>query len=648
MFEHSTREPIVGAGSIEEAILGALADDRLDVRAEAVNHASRFVDPDELMRFVADHDDAVRRNGAIEALQLAGPRSAPALIRALEHPDPEVAMFAAGILGKMRDPCVVTHLVKMLDHDDINVVQAAIDSLAMLRAQDAVDPLIAVLDRDPWLRFAAIRALGRIGHPRAVRALLPLIEEEGIGEAVVDALGDIGSAEAIDRLAAVLRKSTDFDAFVACLRAVGRALQRQPNEDQLRRLPSWSALAGEGGAGVQRALRKVLSQGGAERESKEAATAVVRALRIRGLYDALVKATGDPGLWDVALFSALCIGGDLEPALAAALPSSDAYVKRFACVCAGILRLRALVPHLTPMLTDPQPVIRAAAIEALARINHTPALSAIARALGDESDDVHVAAVVALSRMDAAAVTRALRADVPPTKRAIRGALDVMVANPHPDQRMLVEACVADDEPSVRRAAVMALSAQVMPEATEDLAPMLKDPAPEVRREVLHALARSRHPRARDLLVAHLAADPETRADSACALAELGDPGATPALLQHFPGASAIVRLAILDALAELAEPSAEPLFVRLLADADPEMRRSAVLALGRLGTRTAFTYLASAASDASWEVRAAVAETVRIEPRTGTSAVLEQLCLDPHSAVAGRARRRLEELEGG
>src|SRR5215472_17237788 len=141
MFDQPTRDQLGKGGSIEEAILSALSDDRLEVRAKAVDQASRFVDPDELMRFVADHDDAVRRNGAIEALTLAGPRSAPALIRALEHPDPEVAMFAAGVLGRMRDPCVVSHLVKMLSHDDINVVQAAIDSLGQLRAADAVDAL---------------------------------------------------------------------------------------------------------------------------------------------------------------------------------------------------------------------------------------------------------------------------------------------------------------------------------------------------------------------------------------------------------------------------------------------------------------------------------------------------------------------------
>jgi HEAT repeat protein len=648
MFEQSMRRQRVGAGSIAEAILGALTDDRLDVRSQAVNDASRLVDPDELMRFVADHENAVRRNAAIEALALAGPRSAPALIRALEHPDPEVAMFAAGILGKMRDPSVVTHLVKMLGHDDINVVQAAIDSLAQLRATDAIDALLGVLDRDPWLRFAAVHALGRIGHPRAVRALVPLIEEEGIGDAVVDALGDIGSPEALERLADRLHQCPNFVAFVDCLRAVGRALQRQPDEDRLRSIPSWSALAGEGGAAVRVSLRRVLSQGGGEHDSREAATAVVRALRLRGLYETMVKAAGDPSVWDVAVFSALCIGGELEPALEAALPSSDVHVKRYICCCAGMLRLRALVPHLTPMLTDPQPEIRAAAVEALARMNHAPALPAIARALGDESDDVHVAAVVALSRMDPSAVTRALRADVPPTKRAMRGALDVMVANPHPGQRMIIDACIADDEPSVRRAAVMALSAQVTPRATEDLATMLEDPAPEVRREVLHALARSRHPRARDLLVGHFASDEETRADSACALAELGDPGATPALLEHLDAAPPFVRLSILDALVELAEASAEPHFVRLLDDADPEMRRSAVLAVGRRGSRAALGYLASAARDASWEVRAAVVEALRGQPGASTNAMLEILCLDPNPAVANRARRRLEELEGG
>jgi HEAT repeat protein len=298
------------------------------------------------------------------------------------------------------------------------------------------------------------------------------------------------------------------------------------------------------------------------------------------------------------------------------------------------------------MLTDANPEARATAIEALARVGYLPALPTMARALDDESEDVHVAAVIALSRMEAEAVTRAIRADLPSTKRAMRGALDVMRANPAPAQRIFIDACISDDDPTIRRAAVAALAVQLDPSSIDDLAPMLDDPAPEVRREALHALARSRRPRVRDLLVDQLADDPSTRGDVACALGELGDPSATPALVRHFEGSPPLARLAIIDALANLGEASAEPLLVRLLGDSDTEVRRSAVLALGRAPSRTALRYLVSAAWDERWEVRAAFVEAVSGETGTAVKATLEQLCLDPHSIVASRARRRLEEIE--
>jgi HEAT repeat protein len=557
-------------------------------------------------------------------------------------------MFAAGILGRLRDPSVVSPLIELLGHDDINVVQAAIDSLAQLRAPAAVGALLGVLERDPWLRFAAVHALGRVGHPSAVKALLPLVEEEGIADAAIDALGEIGSAEALERLAVLLRRCADSDAFVGCLRAVGRLLQRQPNEDRLRAVATWSALAGEEASPIQLSLLKVLSdQGaGAERESKEAATAVVRALRMRGLYGALVKVARDPTLWDVARFSAMCIGNEIEPALAVGLSHPDPFVRRFACLCAGMLRLESLAVQIEPMLSDPDEGARATAIEALGRMSHLPALPQIARALDDESDGVHVAAVVALSRADAAAATRALMADLPRSARAMRGALETMRANPHPDQKSLIDVCLAAADPAIRRRAVAALAVQVTVVAIEELVPILEDPSVDVRREVLQALACWRHPRARDALVKQLADDPDTRADAVRALGELGDPGATPMLVRHYDGAAPVVRLAILDALAELGEPSAEPLLVRQLDDADCEVRRSAVLALGRLGTRTALTYLTAAARDSQWEVRAAVTEALGGDIDPALKATLERLSLDPNALVAARARRRLEELE--
>src|SRR5438128_1900622 len=121
------------AGSIEEALLGALRDSDSHVRLRAIADAARVVDPEALISAVADQSNAIRRNAAIDALARGGARSVPTLIRALRHADPEVVMFAAGVLGRTRDASAVPHLIALLDHEDINIAQGAIESLARLR-----------------------------------------------------------------------------------------------------------------------------------------------------------------------------------------------------------------------------------------------------------------------------------------------------------------------------------------------------------------------------------------------------------------------------------------------------------------------------------------------------------------------------------
>src|SRR6185369_1042796 len=103
-------------------------------------------------------------------------------------PDGEVVMFSAGVLARTGSPAAIPHLVSLLDHEDINVVQQVIDSLAQLRSTLAVDSLLKLLDREPWLRFAAVHALGEIGDGRAVSALLPLLEEDSMRDVVLGAL----------------------------------------------------------------------------------------------------------------------------------------------------------------------------------------------------------------------------------------------------------------------------------------------------------------------------------------------------------------------------------------------------------------------------------------------------------------------------
>src|SRR5689334_19947969 len=99
--------------------------------------------------------------------------------------------------------------------------------------RSAVDALVKVLDRDPWLRFAAVHALGEIGDQRAVPALASLIDDELVRGAVIRAMGKIGSKEALAVLFRVLRESQNTSTFAECLGAIGEALDFQPNQEAL-------------------------------------------------------------------------------------------------------------------------------------------------------------------------------------------------------------------------------------------------------------------------------------------------------------------------------------------------------------------------------------------------------------------------------
>ena len=311
------------ATSIEEAVMHALRSSDVRIRAGGIASASRSIDPEALVEAVADPSDAVRRNAAIEALTRAGPRSVPTLIRALHHRDVEVVMFAAGILGKTRDATAIPHLVRLLDHEDVNVAQGAIESLAQLRAAPSVDALIKMLDRDLWLRFSAIHALGAIGDPRAVGPLKALLqgEDDGLGDAVVPALGRIGSRDA---LRVPLRASS---SGAAATRSASRSasarsgppLQQEPDGTAvLARIEAWSKLGTADASEVHLRLLKVLSAdagqivaGADELELKAAALEMIRALRLKPLYGALVGAARDPLLREPLQFCILSLGAEM-------------------------------------------------------------------------------------------------------------------------------------------------------------------------------------------------------------------------------------------------------------------------------------------------------------------------------------------------
>jgi HEAT repeat protein len=637
-------------GSLAEAIL--LAIERMDPseRRQAIADAARNVPADDLTRAMGDQVNAARRNVAMEALTLGGSHSIPALVRSLTDPDPEVVMFAASVLGKSRDPAAIPHLVALLEHDDINVAQAAIDSLSQLRPAPAVDALIRVLDRDPWLRFAAVHALGEIADPRAIGSLLPLLEDEAVREIVIEALGKIGSPEALSILSGLLRESGDSSSFGLCLRAIGELLTHHPDDKTLRRVSEWMILRTDQGQAVQERLLAVLAPDRTEGHAPEydveatgAAAMVVRALQMRPLYTALIMAGRHPALRELLQFCAVSIGAEIAPAIRMGLSHFNGHVRALACRCAGAIGLREFAPRIVAMLGDAEATeTRVAAIEALWRLNDDASVPALISLFRDDSAAVREAARGGLTRMNAEAVTNAILWEkfVDPVPRKL--ALEVARANPHPRQMAFVRTCLSDPNADVRVAAVQAIAVQSAYDISKPLEALLVDPSIDVRRAVVRVLARTRRPRVAMLLLAHLERDSATRAETIAALAELGDASIAPHLVEVFERESEDVRLTIIDVLTELREPIVEPMLVRLLADASPTIRRAAARATARFGTEAAMRHLFVATRDQDQSVRAEVAELLPLE-HPGAIAALERLCMDSVEEIASIARRRLE-----
>src|SRR5215210_8680168 len=78
----------------QEVILAALEDESPVVRDRAIRLAARYVEPQVLGELVADEANAIRRNGAIAALERQGPYAVRHLESMLKRLEVDVVMFA--------------------------------------------------------------------------------------------------------------------------------------------------------------------------------------------------------------------------------------------------------------------------------------------------------------------------------------------------------------------------------------------------------------------------------------------------------------------------------------------------------------------------------------------------------------------------
>jgi HEAT repeat protein len=628
---NASREIGIGE-SLNDAVLLALANVDRAERERAIERAAEAVAPEQLVRLIST-DDAVRRNAALEALGKGGRRSVPALVQALRDPDPEVVMFAAGALGKTRDPSAIPHLVEILKHKDLNVCQAAVESLGELRAVSTLGALGELLRGHSWLRFAVVHTLGEIGDPSSIRTLIDLLADEELRHSAVASLGKIGGIEVIGALLQQLDVGHSPAEFTLCLQALGSALVQLPDPTVLQKTPAWVAFAKDAeakvGAGLRHVLRVALEPGDSAEEqvNKEAAIDLIRCLRLESCY--------------ALLFAAAEIGLGLERYLTSALSHRNGNVRRFACRAIAAGSFEAGAAAVTSLLTDPDETIRAAAVGVLGRLHHTDGLPGIVARLDDDSKGVRSAAAQTLARMDARLVTIALLRNPKVLTDRQLVVLSIMRNNPHPLQRGFVEASLGHADEHVRGGAVAAFAAQGS-DLVELLEPMLADPSADVRRSAIAAISQRPSERTRQLLLGLLERDRGARADVIKALGRIGDSRVVPKLIAIFDSCTTDEQINAIDALEVIEPPGVEPFLARLLGHQDSSVRRHAVRALVRIGTAPALRRIVIALRDDNPRVRMTVSKALASCPHPIARSTLERLSLDAAESVAAFARSQL------
>lgn len=513
-----------------------------------------------------------------------------ATVAATRTEDADVREIALRALARIGDPRAVGPLVEALRHSEVWLVPRIADILTR-HGDLAVDPMIEFLEapaRHPARAWAA-SILGEVGAARAFPAL-------------VRALGDLDDE--------VRAKGASALGRIGDRRAVGYLL------DHLLSDPAPF-------------VRARIAQALGQFDEPE-------------VVDRLVRALGDPAWW-VRMRSVEAleqVGAQAEGPLLMALDDTDPEIRIRAAVALERLGVPARL-----IATLERGESTAEATETIARFGNAGARELLAEGLAHAAPAVRGAMIEAIRRAGrrdlAAELTHLVRTDgeaglraaALDTLRGLGAAEGIPAALDHlndPDQRVRTAAMLlvgqlggpelasqirprtSDPDPVVRAATASALGLTQATDAAADFIRLLKDPEADVRAAAARGAADANVREATDTLLGMLTDDdPAVQREVVLALGRLGSAPAAATLLRHLGVAAPGVRGAIAAAVTRLDASQVPALLDKLIEAGDSESKLAVVRTVAQLRSPAAASVLGMLWRDADAPVRAATAETL-------------------------------------
>lgn len=658
-----------------------LTDPAPFVRARIATALGRFDDPEVIERLVRGLGDSAWwvRLRSIEALEQIGPRAEPSLLTALDDPNPEIRIRAAVGLERLGLP--VTLVGRIVRGDGVPEATETLGRFAAAGARELLAELLlhpalpvraavvaasrrsgrgdlapelaerARRDPEPTLRAAAFDALAAIGaHDAAGPALEALGDEDDrVRAAAIRLLVGLGGPEIVVRLrnrAAAPEPVTR----AAAVRALGRlgTLDAKPDflrlmSDEHPEVREAAALAA-GEARITALAPRLI--GLLDDASAEVRLAAARGLGQVGDATALEPLAGAFAAADSALRDAIVSAvqrldpGSVGGLLTTMAEGGDAAAKLSALRTFGRLR-SAPVDAVERLARDPDPMVRAAAFEAVPRVRRAVPDDLIAAGLQDADEEVRAATLDAACRIELvspAVILALLERDLSAHVRQ-RAALAAGLLRVEGGEAALRATCDRPDAVAVRAAAVLAIGAFDQESLIARLAEMAE--ADEVRAYLQRRLGddpryrwlRRRLSRAGRLELRALAAGD---ADRAAGLLGEG--------LRE--SRSQAERIRMVSGLRALEGDRARALLLQVLrGDPIADVRMAALVALGSLVDADELLVAAQGAlRDPSLLVRrTAVGLFGKVPPERGLPVLLQALRADDDPAVLASAAELAE-----
>jgi HEAT repeat protein len=299
--------------------------------------------------------------GSPNVEKLKAKRDIPGLVKALDYQkDPQVRQDAALALGTIGDPQAVAALLAALKQGDEPTREAATRALGQAGAARAVEPLIAALsDPAPSVRRAAVAGLAHLSDPRAIEPLIALLRQpdETLSPEIVQALAQIGAA---------LRKGGTGEGEEETTRLLVNplaALLQDQDEAPRTRQAAATALEQVGWQPAQ--------------DETSAAYWIVRQQWERSV------AVGEPAV----------------PYLVAALTDQETTPEARQAIFRSLVQIGpSSAPALIALLKHAETDVRKAAVHALVSLGAS-ALPSLIEALHDEHEEVRLAVVIILGQI---------------------------------------------------------------------------------------------------------------------------------------------------------------------------------------------------------------------------------------------------------